>query len=439
MKLKPGEILENVKAIMLSYEGMGVVKVNDYSIFVENLLVDETANIIVKKANTRFAFAKVLKHINVSPKRIKLDNEKLMESGSTPIAMLSYKEQLLFKENFVKYLFGRNIHFENVTEILPNPKPWGYRNKITVFCDEINSKIVIGLFEKNTHYIIEQTSYDLAHPKLNEAILWLNNNINNYLSLKNSTNNINSFTFRYSESSDEGLIIINANKMLKIDNQLLTDITNKFNWIVNIIINIESKNNHKYFALFNRKTSILDKIDNLSFNLEWNSFFQINSAQTNNLYNLLINNLGLNNNDIVVDAYSGVGTIALKIASFVKTVYGLEIINEAVMNARDNAKLNNIKNAVFYYGDVNKTIFKIKKNPNVIIVDPPRSGISTQFLETIIKINPEKIGYISCNVHTMCRDIDYLQNNGYKLIYLRPCDMFSQTHHIECVGVLIRK
>ncbi|MBU4691778.1 23S rRNA (uracil(1939)-C(5))-methyltransferase RlmD [Mycoplasma sp. ES3225-GEN-MYC] len=439
MKLKAGEILDNVKAIMLSYEGMGVVKINDYSIFVENLLVDETANIVIKKANTKFAFAKVLKHITISPKRIKPDNEKLMESGSTPIAMLSYKDQLLFKEEFVKYLFGRNIHFENVAEILPNPKPWGYRNKITVFCDEINGKFVLGLFEKNTHNLIEQTSYDLAHPKLNEVILWLDNNINNYQSLKNSVNNINSFTFRYSEASEEGLIIINANKMLKIDNKLITDITNKFNWIVNIIVNLESKNSNKYFALLDSKTSILDKIDSLSFNLEWNSFFQINSAQTNNLYNLLINNLDLNKNDIVVDAYSGVGTIALKIAPFVKTVYGLEIINEAVMNARDNAKLNNIENALFYSGDVNKTIFKIEQNPNVIIVDPPRSGISTQFLETIIKINPEKIGYISCNVHTMCRDIDYLRNNGYQLIYLRPCDMFSQTHHIECVGVLIRK
>ncbi|MCS4537179.1 23S rRNA (uracil(1939)-C(5))-methyltransferase RlmD [Mycoplasma sp. CSL7475-4] len=437
MKFNKNQIINNVEAINLSYEGMGVVKIDDYPLFVENLLVGEIADIVIKKANNKFAFAKVLKRHKISPQRINVPNEQLMESGSTAIAMLSYEGQLKFKEEFVKYLFGRNIHFDNVLPILKSKNEWNYRNKITVFVSESNGQVIFGLYEKNTHNIIQQTNYDLAHKNINTMIKWLEKNINNFNEFIENIWYIDSFTFRYSESYDEFIVIINTNHFVKLSEDFLASFVAKFPNLVNIILNIKSKKKDRSISLLNNKTGIKDKIGNLVVNINWNSFFQINSSQTYNLYKLLIDNLNLNKNDVVIDAYSGVGTIALTIAPLVKKVYGLEIIPEAVQNAEQNANINNITNSVFYAGDVNKNIFKIN-DANILIVDPPRSGMSTEFFNSVIKYKPEKIGYISCNVHTMCRDIDMLQRNGYKLEYLRPCDMFSQTHHIECVGVLTK-
>ncbi|QBF34850.1 23S rRNA (uracil(1939)-C(5))-methyltransferase RlmD [Mycoplasmopsis phocirhinis] len=435
MKFSKNQIINNVKAINLSYEGLGVVKLNNYTIFVENLLTGESADIEIKKANNKFAFAKVIKRFDSSQQRLNIANEQLMKSGATPLAILSYSDQLKFKEEFVKYLFARNIHFDNVFSILENKKPWAYRNKITVFVSKQNSKIIFGLYEKNTHNIIEQYSYDLANEEINHLIKWLSNNINNFNEFIANIDAIESFTFRYSKTFDEHLIIINAKKNIKIGQNFLKIISSHFPNLVNIIINIKSNKKNKYFALLNNKNSIKDKIGKNIVNINWNSFFQVNSSQTERLYQLLIDNLKVDKNDIVIDAYCGVGSIALSIAPYVKKVYGLEIIQDAVLNAKQNARINNINNCEFFAGDVEDNFFKIK-NANILVVDPPRSGLSTNFINLILKYKPKKIGYISCNIHTMCRDIDLFLKNGYKLDYLRPCDMFSQTHHIECVGVL---
>lgn len=436
MKYTDGQIIKNVEAVDLTYEGMGLVKDKNYSIFVENLLVGEKADIKIKKANNHFSFASVIKRYNDSPKRVAVENQKLMDSGCAPIANLSYKDQLDFKESFVKYLFGRNIHYNEIKNILGSSKPWAYRNKLTAFIENKDNKMVFGLYEKNTHNLIEQDSYDLALPTIDKAMKWLSTNVNKYHCFIDNLDNFEQVILRYSETYNQLMIVFVAKQTIELEKRFVEDIRNAFPELESLILindafkRITSKNYVK------NQSFIYDKIGDLKFKINWNSFFQINSNQTDNLYNLLIDNIDIDPDDIVLDAYSGIGSISLKIAKRVRKVYGLEIISEAVDNARENAKLNDIKNTQFYVGNVVKTIDKIQDKINTVIVDPPRTGLSNDFRNKLIDIKVKQIGYISCNPHTLCRDVDLLTKAGYTLTFLKPCDMFCQTHHVECVAIL---
>lgn len=431
------EILLNVKIENLSYEGLGTYRNEDnFPYFIENALPGEIVDIQIKKKNSRFAFCKVIKYHKFSSQRNFNINDKLMKSGSASIAMINYDDQLKFKQDYVKFLFKRNIHFDDIKDILENPSPWEYRNKLTVFVKYIDNKIVLGLYEKNTHNIIEQDNYDLALKPIQLILEWISKNINNYHLIKKQVKFVESITVRHSNFSNQSLVIVNSSNLIDIPSDFINDLINSNPSVVNIIQNTKNSTKITSEKYLNNSTFIIDKIGEFEYKINWNSFFQVNNYQADNLYNLLLNNLNLKPNNIVVDAYSGIGSISLKLAKASKFVYGLEIINEAVDNAVENAKLNMIDNVEFICGDVNKTIKNINRNVNVIVVDPPRSGISDAFMKSIIEIKPKTIGYISCDVKTMCRDIAILMQEGYELNFLQPCDMFSQTHHIECVGIL---
>ncbi|EIN15229.1 Hypothetical protein, putative RNA methyltransferase [Mycoplasmopsis agalactiae 14628] len=433
MKLQNNTVVKNVTAIDHSYEGLGTVKIDDYPIFVENLLPGERADILIKKANSKFAFAKVIKRYNDSAKRIKVINEKLMESGSAPLANISYSDQLEFKENFVKQLFKRNIHYTNILPILKSDYEWRYRNKLLVFTKNVQNAIKIGLYEKNSHNLIEQDSYDLVSKEVENVLLWLSKNINNYDCFKNVKNTLVSITLRESYVNKKIMLYFTVSKAFDLSKQFVNDIAKEFGNIETILVIVNDKVVCSYLS---EKTCLTDRIGKFSFKYNWNSFFQINSKQTEKLYSLLLDNLNLDSNKVILDAYCGIGTISLFLAQKAKKVYGLEIIKEAVINAKENALANNIRNTEFIAGDVIKTIDSINEKIDTVVVDPPRSGLSSEFLNKIIDIRPAEIGYISCNPHTMCRDLDQLIKAGYELIFLKPCDMFSQTYHIEMVAVL---
>ncbi|WP_406616946.1 23S rRNA (uracil(1939)-C(5))-methyltransferase RlmD [Mycoplasmopsis adleri] len=430
------QVYEKVQAIEHSYQGLGTVKINNFPVFVENLLPGETADILVKNVNSKYADAKVIKLYNKSPIRVDIDNEELMKSGSTALANLKYEDQLAFKGNNVKYLFNRNIHYSNILPILPSSKIWNYRNKLAVFTELLNNKIELGLYEKKTHNLIPQKSYDLALNPINDLLIWIQNNINNYPEIIKEGNSFNQILVKCSSLNDEMLLVFNAQKPFQLPKKFIEDVHNAFPKLLSILIVYKDKIINQYIS---QNTCLIDKIGNFTFKVNYNSFFQINPYQSNNLYNLLFDNMKLSKDDIVLDAYSGIGTISIMIANRVKWVYGLEIVKEATRDAIENAKLNNVNNVTFYASDVLKTIDKIDQKLTKIIVDPPREGLHPNFLKKIVEISPNEVGYISCNYHTLCRDCDLLIKEGYELVYLRPCDMFSQTHHIEVVAILRKK
>ncbi len=286
------------------------------------------------------------------------------------------------KKTFVKQLFKRNLHYSNILPILKSSYEWRYRNKLLLFTKNIQNIIKIGLYEKNTHNLIEQDSYDLVSKYSEKVLLWLSKNINNYDCFKNVKNSLIGISIRESNFNKEIMLYFTATKSFDLSKQFISDIASEFKNIVSILIIVNDKVVNKYLS---QNTYLIDKVGNFTFKYSWNSFFQINSDQTENLYSLLINNLSLDKNKTVIDAYCGIGTISLFLAQKSKKVYGLEIVNEAVINAKENAISNDINNVDFIAGDVIKSIDKIKEKVDILVVDPPRSGLSDEFLSKILR------------------------------------------------------
>ena len=223
------------------------------------------------------------------------------------------------------------------------------------------------------------------------------------------------------------------------------DITRKFPEIKTIVINVNTKNTNVVLSNENiiiyGNGYILDKLGDYTFKISPNSFYQVNPVQTEKLYNLAINEAKLNKNDILCDLYCGIGTIGIFASKFVKKVYGIEIVDQAIKDAKENAKINNIDNVEFIAGDVETAFDKLLKEnvkPDVIIVDPPRKGLDDTTIENLNKLKLNRLVYVSCNPATLMRDLQKLME-VYEIKSITPTDCFCYTSHVECVSVLYLK
>lgn len=233
-------------------------------------------------------------------------------------------------------------------------------------------------------------------------------------------------------------------KVFRID-QIIAKITEAFPNVVSIIQNINDKNTNAIFGkefrtLFGQDT-ITDSMLGNDYEISAQSFYQVNTEMAEKLYQTAIDFSDLNSDSIVIDAYSGIGTIGLSFAKQVKEVYGVEVIETAVEDAKKNAERNGITNAHYVADSAENAMAKWSKNgikPDVIIVDPPRKGLTESFIKASVAMQPEKITYVSCNPATMARDIKLYQELGYELKKVQPVDLFPQTHHVECVALLVK-
>ena len=235
------------------------------------------------------------------------------------------------------------------------------------------------------------------------------------------------------------ILVINEKK-LKCSNELIKYLLSEIPSIKSIILNINTKNTNvilgeKNITLFGTE-KIKEQICDLIFEISPFSFFQVNPIQTEVLYNKVLGFANLTGNEIVLDLYCGIGTISLLLAKNAKKVYGIEIVEDAILDARKNAEVNSIKNVEFLSGDVEKVILDICNKGielDVVVLDPPRKGCETKVLETIVAINPERIIYVSCNPSTLARDLNYLVDKGFLVNEVQPVDMFPHTSHVECI------
>ena len=242
------------------------------------------------------------------------------------------------------------------------------------------------------------------------------------------------------------VIFVTKTRKLPHEDELVKRITAKFPDVKSIVHNI---NSFRTNVILGEKTRTLygddfiyDSIGDLRFKISPKSFFQVNPTQTKVLYEKAVEYAQLKETDIVIDAYCGIGSISLFLARNTQKVYGVEIVEEAVEAAKENAKLNNITNAEFVAGKAEKVMPKWKEagiKPNVIVVDPPRKGCDETLLDTMIAMEPERIVYVSCNPATLARDLRILEDGGYKTKEVQPVDMFSQTYHVEAVVRLERE
>lgn len=432
------------------YEGEGIAKIEDFTIFINGAIKNEKCRILIVKVNKSYAFGKLLEVINKSPNRIASDCKTYKRCGGCSLRHIKYEETLNIKKHIVQNLVDKSLVTKiQVKDVIGMEKPIYYRNKLQypVGRDK-NGLPVMGVFANRTHEIIPVENCLIQKPAAEKVAKEIFRFI--------KENNISV----YDENSRKGLIrhivvkiglktkeimciIVSNNEKIEKEDELIETIKGKFPQVKTIIKNINNKNTN---VILGDKNIILygdgyiyDKLGDFTFKISPMSFYQTNPIQTEILYNKAIEFAKLDKDDILCDLYCGIGTIGIFASNKVKKVYGIEIVEEAVGAAKENAKINNVNNIEFMVGDVEKA-FKVlidekKIIPNAVIVDPPRRGLDNTTINKLNELELKKLVYISCNPATMVRDLKMLEEK-YDIKEIQPIDMFPYTSHVECVSVL---
>lgn len=384
--------------------GRGITYIDDKITFVKNTLPDEEITVDVIKDYPKFKEGIATSIENPNKNRIVPKCKYYETCGGCNIMHMNIDYQEEFKLNKVSEILKKYANVNNEVKLIKCDKDLFYRNKITL-------KVIdglIGYFNEESHSLVNI-----------DCCLIANNTINDFLKLNLIKINNGEIVIR-SNYQNNLLISIYSEDKVEIDKDNIP------NNVVGIVLN----RNKIYGDDF-----IYDMIGNMRYKISFDSFFQVNNYVASCIFDILRNNLsGIN----LLDLYCGVGTLGLAVADNFKNIYGIEKIKNAILNAKDNASLNGIKNTHFYVGNTSDEILKLNVNFDTIIVDPPRSGLNNKTIEEIIRINPKTLCYVSCDPMTLARDLKIL-NDKYKVIKINALDMFPNTYHVETVCILERK
>lgn len=436
----------------LTHEGDGVGKINGYPLFVPNALPGEEATVKVVKANKNFGFGKLIELMKTSPERV--EPVCHVNCNGCGLQHMSYRLQLEMKMNQVKNAMKKVAHLEHVPvhPIIGMDDPLHYRNKVQIPVGEKNGELITGFYQKRSHHIIENTETCVTHNEVINEIVKSVRSIANRLGIKAYNEQAHSGVLRHimvrtgEETKDIMVVIVTRTDKLPQKGELVKELTEAYPHIKSIMHNVNSKRTN---VILGEKTKLLfgeayiqDKIGDITFAISAKSFYQVNPTQTKVLYEKALEYAEIGSDDVVIDAYCGIGTISLFLAQKAKKVYGVEIVPEAISDAKKNAELNAITNAEFVVGEAEKvmpwwTAQGLK--PDVIVVDPPRKGCDEELLKAMIEMKPKRIVYVSCNPSTLARDLRILEDGGYATREVQPVDMFPGTGHVECVGWLERR
>ena len=389
-----------MEIIDMDHLGNGIGKMDNKVVFIPKSIIGDECEIEIIKSHKNYDIGKISKITKKSKKRIDALCPYYAECGGCNISNLEYQEQLLFKENKVKNIFKKYLEMDIEPNVIGSEKKFQYRNKITYHYDKC-----LGLISEFDGIV-----------NIDKCLL-VSDRVNNLFN-KIKENDISKVKLVTIKECDNGLILSIIGEM-KVDN--LKDLCTS----ININNKCIYKRDDGYISLNNIKYKVSDK-----------SFFQINTSNIYKLYDEIIRYGNFKESDRVIDLYCGVGSISLYIAKYVKSVLGIEIVEDAILDAKENAKINNINNVSFLCGDVSKLIDG-NIDGEVLIVDPPRIGIDDYSIDVINNSKINKIIYVSCDPMTLVRDIKKLDN--YKLCDVSIIDMFPQTHHCESITVLERK
>jgi 23S rRNA (uracil1939-C5)-methyltransferase len=437
----------------VTHEGNGVVKIDNYPLFVPYLLPGEKAKVKVIKANKNFGYGKLIELLSRSESRVEPPCNVFYRCGGCQIQHMNYAAQLEMKRNIVKNNLQRigKISDVPVYPVLGMDEPWRYRNKIQMPVGEKDGKLITGFYQERSHRIIPDMDTCHIQNKTGDALIQAIRNIANDLEIQAYDEMEHRGVLRHIitrtafNTNNTMVIFVTKTKKLPYEQELIKRITEQFPEVTSIVHNINSFRTNVILGEETRTIYgddfIYDTIGDLQFKISPKSFFQVNPTQTKVLYEKAVEFAQLEESDVVIDAYCGIGSISMFLAKKAKKVYGVEVVEEAIEAARENAKLNGIDNVEFVAGKAEVVMPKWKEagiKPNVIVVDPPRKGCDETLLETMIAMEPERIVYVSCNSATLARDLRILEDGGYKTKEVQPVDMFSQTYHVECVVLMSR-
>ena len=437
----------------LTHEGSGVAKIDGYPIFVPYGLPGEKAKIKVTKLNKGYGFGRLMELYEESQDRVEPPCPIYKQCGGCQLQHLSYEGQLKAKEKMVRELMTRIGKLEEVKvlPVLGMSEPWNYRNKAQVPVGEMEGGLVAGFYAKRSHEIIDMDECLIQFTENDEMIRLVKGICEKHgvkaYNEKQHKGTLRHIMVRTGQVTGE-LMIVLVTRTPDMPNRrkIIEEIVEAVPNITSIIQNVNTKRTNvilgdQTITLWGADV-ISDYIGDIKFEISPRSFYQVNPVQTKVLYDKTLEYADLSGNETVIDAYCGIGTISLFLAKKAKKVYGVEIVPEAIEDARKNAALNEITNVEFEVGEAETVIpnwYKQGITADTLVVDPPRKGCDENLLKTIAAMKPKKVVYVSCNPATLARDLRYLEDNGYKTVEVQPVDMFPQTMHVECVSQLILK
>ena len=434
--------------------GEGIGKTDGYTWFVKDAVIGDEVEAKVMKTKKSYGFARLEKIINASPNRVTPRCPVARQCGGCQLQAMDYKEQLAYKERKIYNNITRIGGFDEVPmlPIMGMDEPWRYRNKAQFpWGLDKDGKIITGFYAGRTHAIIENEDCLLGIEENREI-------------LKIIKNHLERCHIRpYDEASHSGLIrhtlirkgfhtgelmvcqVINGKSLPHQDE--LTEQLLKIPGMTSISVNINRDQTN--VILGNEVINlygpgyITDSIGGVKYRISPLSFYQVNPVQTEKLYSTALEYAGLTGGETVWDLYCGIGTISLFLAQKAKKVYGVEIVPQAIDDARENARINGIENVEFFVGKAEEVLPReYEKNQvyaDVIVVDPPRKGCDEVCLDTIVKMGPKRVVYVSCDSATLARDMKYLAERGYEVVKVRGCDMFPHSGHVETIVLLSHK
>ena len=387
--------------------GRGIGYINNKVTFIDKVVPEDIVEVELTKEKKKYNEAKLIKIIKPSPLRIDAKCPYFSKCGGCQFQNITYENTIKYKKEKIVNIFSKH-KISIFPEVITNISSYNYRNKITL---KVNN-YKIGFYINKTHNLVEINKCLLANPAINKTIPLIKRfNICN-----------GEVTIRCNQNA-EILIVINSQDNLNID---ITYLKSKIK-LVGIVVN-----NKTYYG----ENSLFERMNNLLFKISYDSFFQVNPFIASQLFQIIGDNI--DSSDKVLDLYCGVGTLSLMAAKKAQKVLGIEVVPNAIINALFNARVNDLNNTQFVINDASTAISKIKPDFNKIIVDPPRSGLTKNIIDVLLKIKPDAIIYVSCDPQTLVRDFTLL-SSIYEIKKSYILDMFSYTYHIETILILTKK
>ena len=448
--------------------GEGIGKADGFTFFVKDAIVGDVIEAKVMKLKKNYGYARLMKVLTPSKDRVEPKCPVARQCGGCQIQEMRYEAQLAFKQKMVQNNLERigGLSDFEMYPVIGMETPYAYRNKAQFpVGEDKDGNIVIGFYAGRTHHIVEQTDCCIGAPE-NAAILrkvkayMQKNQIRPYNEERHS-GIVRHILIRTGYHTKEIMVclIVNAAKASCLKNaEQLTESLREMDGMTSVMVNF---NTEKTNVILGKKSEVLwgqpyieDFIGDVKYQISPQSFFQVNPMQTEKLYAKALEYAGLTGSETVWDLYCGIGTISLFLAKNARKVYGVEIVPQAIEDARNNAKRNGIDNAEFFVGKAEEVVpaFYEKAlkqvqdseagksiHPDVVVVDPPRKGCEEILLATIVKMQPQRIVYVSCDSATLARDLKFLSANGYAVKKVQPVDQFGHSVHIETVVLLSHK
>ena len=439
------------------FEGEGIAKIDGYTIFIDGVIKGEKCRILIVKVTKSHGYGKLIEVIEKSKYRVEADCTTYKRCGGCNLRHIEYNKTLEMKRDVVQNLVNKILENKiTVRNTIGMEKPYYYRNKAQYpFGINKNGDKTFGIYAKRTHEIIDIDDCKIQNPiskKIATEVLEFvkENNVNVY-NEETGKGLLRHLIVKVGIKTNEVMcvIVLNEEKFEK-EQELVKLLIEKFNKddknefkIQTIVKNINMKNTNVILGQENINLYgngyIEDILGEYKFKISPLSFYQVNPVQAEKLYNLGVSMAEITKNDVVFDLYCGIGTISLFMSKFAKKVYGIEIVEEAVKMAKENAQNNNVSNTEFFAGDVEIVLDDLINNKglkaDVVMFDPPRKGLDKKSIDNILNIRPKKIVYISCNPATLIRDLADFENE-YDIKTIIPVDMFPFTSHVECVATL---